>query len=81
VAAPAFKWLVQGYDKLGKLDHNAGLRKIGYTRCWDDEAFVQKPMERAADFRLLVDDQADMVADNTPIDDEELRMTGHLLNV
>ena len=35
VAAPALQWLVEGYDKLGKLDHTAGLRKIGYTKCWD----------------------------------------------
>jgi hypothetical protein len=81
VAAPALKWLVQGYDKLGKLDHTARLRKIGYTKCWDDEAFVQRAMERAADFRVLVDEQADMVADNTPIDDEELRMAGPMMNV
>ena len=33
VAAPALQWLVEGYDKLGQLDHTAGLRKIGYTKC------------------------------------------------
>jgi hypothetical protein len=46
-----------------------------------DEAFVQRSMERAADFRVLVDDQADMVADNTPINDEELRLTGPMVDV
>jgi hypothetical protein len=38
-------------------------------------------MDRAAEFRVLVDEQTDMVADNTPIDDEELRLTGPLLDV
>ena len=33
-------------------------------------------MERGAEFRVIVDECADMVADNTPIDNEELRMTG-----
>jgi hypothetical protein len=38
-------------------------------------------MERTADFRVFVDDQADMVADITPIDDEELRLTCPMGNV
>ena len=50
VAAPALGWLVKGYDKLGELDHTAGLSKIGYTGCWKDEAFVQDAMERGAEF-------------------------------
>ena len=81
VAAPALQWLVEGYDKLGQLDHTAGLRKIGYTKCWEDEAFVQAAMERAAQFRVAQDEMADMPADNRPIDDEELCMHGAFLDV
>jgi hypothetical protein len=76
VATPALRWLVQGYHKLAELDHAAGLRKIGYDRCWGHKAFLQQAMERAAEFRVPVDKQTDMVADNMPIDDEELRLTG-----
>ena len=68
-------------ENYGKLDHQPGLRKIGYTKCWKDEAFIQEAMERADEFRVLVNEDADLVADNTPIDDEELRMTGPSLNV
>ena len=38
-------------------------------------------MEHADEFRVLVDEDADLVAHNTPIYDEELRMTGPSLNV
>ena len=40
-------------------------------------------MSRAADFRVIVDEcaTADMLADDTPTDDEELRMTGPSLGV
>ena len=81
VAAPALQWLVEGCDMLGKLDHQPGLRKIGYTKCWEDEAFVQAAMERAAQFRVAQDEMADMPADNRPIDDEELCMHGAFLDV
>ena len=69
-------WLVKGYDKLGELDHTAGLRKIGYTRCWYDEAFVQDAMERGAEFRVVDNDcaTADMEVDDMCIDDEGERM-------
>ena len=64
--------------KLGELDHTAGLRKIGYTRCWYDESFVQNAMERA-EFRVIVDEcaTADMGANDMCIDDEEERMLLH----
>jgi hypothetical protein len=81
VAGPALQWLVQAYSKLSELDHKRGLREIGYIKCWEDEAFVQRAMEHAAEFRVLVDEDADMQADNSPIDDEEQCMTGPLLNV
>ena len=81
VAAPALQWLVEAYDKLGELDHRPGLSKIGYTKCWKDEAFIQEAMERADEFRVLVDEEAELVADNTPIDDEALRMAGPSLDV
>ena len=40
-------------------------------------------MNRAAEFRVVVDEcaTADMVADDMPTDDEELRMTGLSLDV
>ena len=81
VAAPALQWLVEGYDKLGKLDHQPGLRKIGYTKCWEDEAFVQAAKECAAEFRVAQDEMADVPEDNMPIDDEELCMAGAFLDV
>jgi hypothetical protein len=81
VSGPALQWLVQGYSKLGQLDHTPGLRDIGYMKCWEDEEFVQLAMERAAEFRVLIDDEADMPADSTPINDEERRLAGPMLNM
>ena len=38
-------------------------------------------MGRAAEFMLIVDDRTELTADDPPIDDEELRLTGPLLDV
>ena len=48
-----------------------------------EEPFVQDAMDRAVEFRVLVDEcaTADTVADAMPADDEELRMTGPSLDV
>ena len=54
---------------------------IGYTKCWKYEAFIQEAMEHADEFRVLVDEKAELVTDNTPIDDEALSMAGPLLDV
>ena len=35
----------------------------------------------ADEFRMLVDEEAELVADDTPIDDEALRMAGPSLDV
>jgi hypothetical protein len=55
-------------------------------RTADDEAAKKKPKPLSGyfelfEFKVLVDEQTDMVADNTPIDDEELRLTGPSLDV
>ena len=44
---------------------------------------MQAAMERGADleFRVLVDDCSEMVADNMPIDYEELGMTAPFLDI
>jgi hypothetical protein len=40
---------------------------------------VQRARERAAEFMVIVDDDADMPTDNSPFDDEEWCITGPLL--
>lgn len=49
-AGPALTWLAQSYSKPGELDYRAGLQRIGYTKCWDDENFIQLAMHCAVDF-------------------------------
>ena len=48
-----------------------------------EEPFVQNAMNRAAEVRVIVDEchTADILADDMPTDDEELRMTGPSLDV
>jgi hypothetical protein len=78
LSGPAFKWIAQSYSKLAKLEHKPGLQRIGYTKCWEDEFFVQSAMQRADDFLQGID--VDLNLESEPDNDwEDTVMAGPLL--
>lgn len=71
MAAAIFHWLKHSYNRLGLPDHQAGLRHIGYTRCWDDGEFIRDGFKHSAKFELILDECLGRKAHDTPIDNEE----------
>lgn len=85
VSNNAMRWLLDGYKKLGEIDHQPGLQRIGYPKCWTEEFQEEASLRNDADpsnplLQPFIPDVSELEnVFELDIDDEDWLMAGDLM--